>query len=93
MPGVRGPEPAGDDLPGGRAAETTEISMPLCIYLCYTPGCQTKIDRWMRTADEGAAAKMECPRCGVVMTCAWTGSQQKTPNLKDSSAALFTPRT
>ena len=22
--------------------------MPLCVYLCYTPGCQTKIDRWMR---------------------------------------------
>ena len=24
--------------------------MPLCVYLCYTPGCQTKIDRWMPTA-------------------------------------------
>ena len=66
--------------------------MPLCIYLCYTPGCQTKIDRWMPTADEGGAAKMECPRCGVVMTCAWTGSQQKTPNMKDSSASIFAPK-
>ena len=67
-------------------------TMPLCIYLCYTPGCQTKIDRWMRTADEGRTAKMECPRCGVVMTCAWTGSQQKTPNMKDSTASIFTPK-
>jgi hypothetical protein len=26
------------------------------------------------------------------MTCAWTGSQQKTPNLKDSSAGIFAPK-
>jgi C4-type Zn-finger protein len=41
------------------------------------------MERWMRTAEEGAQAEMECPRCGAVMTCAWTGTQQKTPNLKD----------
>ncbi len=57
--------------------------MPLCVYLCYTPGCETKMDRWMNTREEGAAAKIPCPRCGVVMTCAWTGTQEKTPNLKD----------
>jgi len=57
--------------------------MPLCVYLCYTPGCQTKVERWTATAAEGAAAEMECPRCGVVMKCAWTGSQARTPNLKD----------
>jgi hypothetical protein len=65
--------------------------MPLCVYLCYTPGCNTKMDRWMPTADEGAAAAFECPRCGVVMQCAWTGSQMKTPNMKD--AAEFAPLT
>jgi hypothetical protein len=37
----------------------------------------------MPTAEEGSAAKMECPRCGVVMQCSWTGTQAKTPNLKD----------
>jgi len=57
--------------------------MPICVYLCYTPGCQTKLERWMRTSEEGAQAEMECPRCGAVMTCAWTGTQQKAPNLKD----------
>ena len=57
--------------------------MPLCVYLCYAPGCETKLERWMQTAEEGASARMECPRCGVVMTCAWTGAQAKTPNLKD----------
>ena len=77
---------------GKRGRDHAATTMPLCVYLCYSPGCQTKIDRWMRTAAEGAAARMECPRCGAVMTCAWTGSQQKAPNLKDSSAALFTPR-
>ena len=57
--------------------------MPLCVYLCYTPGCNTKMERWMPTAEEGEGAQFECPRCGVVMQCAWTGSQMKTPNLKD----------
>ena len=59
--------------------------MPLCVYLCYTPGCQTKMDRWMPTAEEGTGARFVCPRCGVAMTCAWTGTQTKTPNLKDVS--------
>src|SRR5690349_12729728 len=62
---------------------TTEIPMPLCVYLCYTPGCQTKLERWMPTAEEGAAAKFKCPRCGTVMQVAWTGQQTPTPNLKD----------
>jgi hypothetical protein len=77
---------------GLRSRNHGATTMPLCVYLCYTPGCQTKIDRWMPTAAEGRAAKMECPRCGVVMTCAWTGSQQKTPNMKDSTASVFTPK-
>jgi len=59
--------------------------MPLCVYLCYTPGCQCKIDRWMPSDDEGRSARIECPRCGVPMSCAWTGTQTKTPNLKDAS--------
>ncbi len=59
--------------------------MPLCVYLCYSPACQTKLERWMPTAEEGAGAHFECPRCGVVMQCAWTGTQVKTPNLKDAS--------
>jgi len=63
--------------------------MPLCVYLCYTPGCQVKVDRWMPTAAEGAEAKIPCPRCGNTLTCAWTGSQAKTPNLKDASAEVF----
>jgi len=63
--------------------------MPLCVYLCYTPACQTKLERWMPTAEEGARAQMECPRCGQVMTCAWTGSQIRTPNLKDAAATVF----
>ncbi len=58
--------------------------MPLCVYLCYTPGCQVKVDRWMPTAGEGADAKIPCPRCGNPLTCAWTGSQPRTPNLKDA---------
>ena len=58
--------------------------MPLCVYLCYAPGCQTKLERWMPTAEEGKGAIFECPRCGAVMQCAWTGSQIKTPNLKDA---------
>lgn len=64
--------------------------MPLCVYLCYTPGCQAKTDRWMETAEEGAAARIECPRCGVPMACAWTGTQTPTPNMKD--AAVFPTR-
>src|SRR5262249_22868436 len=32
---------------------TSETAMPLCVYLCYTPGCQTKLERWMPSADEG----------------------------------------
>jgi len=59
--------------------------MPLCIYLCYTPGCQTKVERWMPTAAEGAGAEIACPRCGVAMQCSWTGTQAPTPNLKDVS--------
>jgi len=43
----------------------------------------------MPTAAQGEQAKMECPRCGVIMTCAWTGSQIKTPNLKDAGAGVF----
>jgi C4-type Zn-finger protein len=65
--------------------------MPLCIYLCYTPGCQSKMDRWMPSAEEGRTTRMECPRCGVAMTCAWTGSQDDTPNLKDVASELFKP--
>jgi hypothetical protein len=66
--------------------------MPLCVYLCYTPGCQTKLDRWMPSADEGRDAKFPCPRCGVIMSCAWTGSQNKSPNLKDVSVVGSRPR-
>ena len=69
---------------------TIEKAMPLCVYLCYTAGCNSKVERWMMTPEEGEALKLECPRCGVVMQCAWTGAQQKTPNLKD--AAEFRPR-
>jgi predicted RNA-binding Zn-ribbon protein involved in translation (DUF1610 family) len=69
---------------GPPVANREDAVMPLCVYLCYTPGCNTKMDRWMPTAEEGAAAEFECPRCGVVMQCAWTGSQMKTPNLKDA---------
>lgn len=57
--------------------------MPLCVYLCYTPGCQQKVERWMGTPEEGRATRIECPRCGEPMTCAWTGSQAPTPNLKN----------
>ena len=67
--------------------------MPLCVYLCYTPGCQTKLERWMPTAEEGRQAEMPCPRCGVAMSCAWTGTQQATPNLKDASAEVWKPKT
>jgi hypothetical protein len=78
--------------PEAARLEPRSHDMPLCVYLCYTPGCQTKIDRWMPTAEEGRAARLECPRCGVVMSCAWTGSQQKTPNLKDSTSGVFAPK-
>jgi hypothetical protein len=61
--------------------------MPICVYLCYTPGCEQKVERWMTTPEEGAAFQMECPRCGVVMTCAWTGTQAPAPNLKDTPSA------
>jgi hypothetical protein len=63
--------------------------MPLCVYLCHTPGCQVKVERWMPTAGEGADAKIPCPRCGSLLTSAWTGSQTRTPNLKDASAVVF----
>jgi hypothetical protein len=66
--------------------------MPLCVYLCYTPGCQTKLERWMPTSEEGAEARFECPRCGVVMSCAWTGTQTPTPNLKDVASAQLRPK-
>jgi hypothetical protein len=66
--------------------------MPLCVYLCHTPGCQVKVDRWMPTAGEGADAKIPCPRCGNLLTCAWTGTQTRTPNLKDAPAAIFPPK-
>jgi hypothetical protein len=57
--------------------------MPLCVYLCYTPGCEQKVERWMMSAEEGRTARIECPRCGEPMQCAWTGSQAPTPDLKD----------
>jgi hypothetical protein len=63
--------------------------MPLCVYLCYTPGCQTKMDRWMPTGEEELAARIECPRCGVPLTCAWTGTQVRTPNMKDVDSPAF----
>jgi hypothetical protein len=66
--------------------------MPLCVYLCYSPGCQTKMERWMPTGDEGKNAKFECPRCGVVMQCAWTGTQVATPNMKDAAAIAWKPK-
>ena len=67
----------------------SEDPVPLCVYLCYTAGCNTKVERWMMTPEEGAAQKLECPRCGVVMAVAWTGAQTPTPNLKDSRAEVF----
>ena len=30
--------------------------MPLCVYLCYTPGCEQKVERWM-----GSAMLVELP--------------------------------
>lgn len=66
--------------------------MPLCVYLCYTPGCQQKVERWMQTPEEGLEAKIECPRCGVLMQCAWAGNQTPTPNMKDSATPLFKPK-
>ncbi len=66
--------------------------MPLCVYLCYTPGCQVKVERWMPTADEGAQARIECPRCGSPLTCAWTGSQTKTPDLKEMDITVISPK-
>jgi C4-type Zn-finger protein len=66
--------------------------MPLCVYLCLTPGCQTKIDRWMPSAAEGADARIPCPRCGQLVTCAWQGQQTQTPNLRDISTVTFHPK-
>jgi uncharacterized paraquat-inducible protein A len=66
--------------------------MPLCVYLCHTPGCQVKVERWMPTAGEGADAKIPCPRCGNLLTSAWSGAQTRTPNLKDASTALLRPK-
>jgi hypothetical protein len=62
--------------------------MPLCVYLCYTPSCNTKVERWMLTPEEGQNAVLECPRCGIPMACAWTGSQAPTPNLKDEPPSI-----
>jgi hypothetical protein len=64
--------------------------MPLCVYLCYTPSCNTKVERWMGTPEECREAVLECPRCGLPMTCAWTGSQAPTPDLRDASSGTFT---
>lgn len=66
--------------------------MPLCVYLCYTPGCETKVERWTMTAEEGLNLSLECPRCGRVMQCAWTGAQTPTPNLKDAASEAFKPK-
>jgi hypothetical protein len=66
--------------------------MPICVYLCYTPGCQVKLERWMPTAGEGAEMKIPCPRCGDTLSCAWTGSQDKTPNLRDLSTLVHLPK-
>ena len=35
--------------------------MPLCVYLCYAPGCQTKLERWMPTAEEGQGREFRVP--------------------------------
>ena len=58
--------------------------MPLCVYLCYTPGCQQKVERWMATAEEGSAARIECPRCGEPLeeqagTCPKCGADVSGP--------------
>ena len=66
--------------------------MPLCVYLCHTPGCEVKVERWMPTAGEGADAKIPCPRCGNLLTNAWTGAQTRTPNLKDASGGILQPK-
>jgi hypothetical protein len=68
--------------------------MPLCVYFCYTPSCNQKVERWMQTPEEGREHVPDCPRCGVPMTCVWTGSQAPTPNLKDlpSAAGSNEPR-
>jgi hypothetical protein len=71
---------------GAWASVTTKNganTMPLCVWLCYTPGCQQKVERWMVTAEEGSAARIECPRCGEPMRCAWTGAQSPTPSSRD----------
>jgi hypothetical protein len=57
--------------------------MPLCVYLCYTPGCNTKLSAGCPPPRRARGGAVRVPRCGVVMQCAWTGSQMKTPNLKD----------
>jgi hypothetical protein len=51
-----------------------------------------KVERWMPTAGEGADAKIPCPRCGTPLTSTWTGSQTRTPNLKDASSGIFRPK-
>jgi hypothetical protein len=51
------------------------------------------MERWMPTGEEGKAAKMDCPRCGVTMQCAWTGTQVPTPNMKDVSSPIWKPKT
>ena len=66
--------------------------MPLCVYLCHTPGCQVKVERWMPTAGEGADAKIPRPRCGNLLTSAWTGAQTRTPDLTDAPAATLQPK-
>jgi hypothetical protein len=66
--------------------------MPLCVYLCHTPGCQVKVERWMPTAGEGADAMIPCPRCGNRLSNAWKGEQTRTPDLKDASAGIFQPK-
>jgi hypothetical protein len=58
--------------------------MPLCVYLCHVPGCQVKVERWMPSEEEGTGARIPCPRCGNPLTCVWTGTQVRTPDLKDA---------
>ena len=68
--------------------------MPLCVYLCHTPGCQVKVERWMPTAGEGADAKIPCPRCGTTLTSTWTlrtGSAGRSAELPGSEMAVDEP--
>jgi hypothetical protein len=46
----------------------------------------------MQTPEQGLEAKLECPRCGVIMQCAWAGNQTPTPNMKDAATPLFKPK-